>query len=207
MDNFIDLSFITNVVGTCGSGKSYLIKYMLRSMRRSFNFVVVFSNTAGFTKDYEFLNEIGMPHAIHSSLNIETITAKVMEIQKKNRLQNRLRNVLIIFDDCFGNVGNSKIFKNLVSTYRHYNISIIFSTQYVSGATTFLREISNYVVIFNQRTQNALRLTYENYFAADYENFNEFKQHFKNSLLDYHFYFIDRIKNTKQIMVCPSKKN
>jgi hypothetical protein len=101
-------------------------------------------------------------------------------------------------------VRDSKVLKDLITTYRHYRISIIFSAQYVCGAASYLREISSYIVIFNQRTLNALKITFENYFASEFENFAEFKKHFTNKLRDYHFYFIDRIVNKKYIMMCPS---
>ena len=105
-----------------------------------------------------------------------------MKIQKRNREKNNPCNVLLIFDDIFGSINNSKVFKDLVSTYRHYNISIIFSAQYVSGSVTYLREISNYIILFNQRTQSALKLAYESYFAAEYA---EELRHSKAWQLDY----------------------
>lgn len=203
MNKYIKLPFILNVNGFCGSGKSYFIKYLVKCLRNEFGCVIVFSNTANFTNDYDFLKEIELKHFIFGSLDVEEKIKKIMEIQKKNRANNNPVNVLIIFDDIFGNVKDNKIFKDLVSTFRHYRINIIFSSQYISGTATYLREISNYIIIFNQRTQNALKLTFENYFADTYENFNQFKADFVKKLQKYHFYFIDRITNTKYIMVCP----
>jgi hypothetical protein len=223
MKNYIKLPFILNVNGFCGSGKSWSIQYLIKSMKNELNCIVVFSNTAAFTNDYEFLNEMGEPSAssprdaisrsgcvpissfVFSSLDADSKLKKIMAIQKKNRIQDRPRNVLIIFDDIFGSIKDSKTFKDLVTTFRHYRISIIFSAQYISASATYLREISNFIIIFNQRTMNALKITYENYFVDEYETFGEFKAAFKNKLKDFHFYFIDRIQNKKYIMVCPSK--
>lgn len=204
MNEYVKLPFIFNINGSCGSGKSYFIQYLVKCLKNSFNCVIVFSNTANFTNDYEFLKELGIKNFIFSSLDVDEKIKKIMAIQKKNRQKDNPANVLIIFDDILGTIKDNKIFKDLVSTFRHYRISIIFSVQYVSGSATYLREISNYVIIFNQRTQNALKLCYENYFADSYENFSSFKQDFVKKLQNYHFYFIDRIKNKKFIMVCPS---
>jgi len=128
-----------------------------------------------------------------------------MAIQKKNRKTDVKRHVLLVFDDIFGSLKDSKVFKNLISTFRHYNISVIFSVQYVSATATYLREISQYIVVFDQRTLAALKLTYENYFQ-EFEKFTDFKAYFKHKLQKFHFFFIDREKNTKKIMICPSPK-
>lgn len=204
MQNYIKTPFILNINGFCGSGKSFFIQYLIKSMQDEFDCILVFSNTANFTADYEFLKEMKKKHFIFTSLDIETKVKLIMDIQKKNRLADNVKNVLLIFDDVLSALTNSKYFKDLITTFRHYRINIIFSLQYINASQTYLREISNYIIIFNQRTQNALRLAYENYFSDSYETFGQFKLEFVKKLQKYHFYFIDRIKNTKQIMVCPS---
>lgn len=173
-------------------------------MEDEFDAIVIFSNTANFAGDYEFLKEMKKKHFIFTSLDIEEKVRKIMDIQKKNRLKDNPKNILIIFDDVLSALTNSKVFKDLITTFRHYRINIIFSVQYINASQTYLREISNYIIIFNQRTQNALRLAYENYFSDSYETFGQFKLDFVKKLQKYHFYFIDRIKNLKYIMVCPS---
>jgi len=204
MDNYLKLSFIMNVNGYCGSGKSYFIQYLIKSLKSQLDCILVFSNTANFTEDYEFLKKLKITHFIFSSLEADNKMEAIMKIQKKNRVENKKKNVLLIFDDILGGMKDSKIFKCLITTYRHYNISIIFSTQYINAANTFLREISNYVIIFNQRTVNSLKIAYENYFNDEFDNFNSFKESFVKKLQNYNFYFINRVKNTKNIMCCPA---
>jgi hypothetical protein len=204
MQNYIKTPFILNVNGFCGSGKSYFIQYLIKSMSDEFDCILVFSNTANFSNDYKFLEDMDKKYFIFTSLDIETKVRQIMAIQKKNRLTDTVRNVLLIFDDVLSALTNSKVFKDLITTFRHYRINIIFSLQYINASQTYLREISNYIIIFNQRTQNALRLAYENYFSDSYETFGQFKLDFVKKLQKYHFYFIDRIKNEKYIMVCPS---
>ena len=46
------------------------------------------------------------------------------------------RKVLIVFDDILGSVRDSKIFKDLISTHRHYNISVIFSIHFSSKVSS-----------------------------------------------------------------------
>ena len=204
MNKYINLPFTMSINGFCGSGKSHMIRYLISCFKNEFDCVIIISNTANFTQDYEFLKELGIKHFIFNSLVFDEKVKMTMSIQKKNRLNNVLRKVLIIFDDILGSVKDNNVFKDLISTYRHYNISVIFSVQYISASASYLREISNYIIIFNQRTNNALKLCYENYFADSYENYNLFKLAFCKSLENYAFYFIDRIKNTKNIMRCPN---
>lgn len=205
MDKYIKLPFIMNIMGSCGGGKSYFIQYLIKSLKTQFDCILIFSNTANFTEDYNFLKELNIKHFIFSSLDADDKAKKIMDIQKKNRLNDNVKSVLLVYDDIFGTIKDSKIFKNLVSTFRHYRISIIFSAQYVSASASYLREISNYIIIFNQRTHSALKLCYENYFADEFERYTDFKNNFVNKLLDHHFYYINRVNGEKKIMVCPSK--
>jgi ABC-type dipeptide/oligopeptide/nickel transport system ATPase component len=209
--NIIKPPFSLTLTGHCGSGKSYLIKYIIRSFQQKsfFDFICVFSNTANFTEDYDFLKDkpaedpsTGTRYAIFSPIYADEKIKRLMQIQKKNRENDNKKNVLIVFDDCFGSVKDSKQFKDLISTYRHYNFSIIFSVQYISGSTTYLREISQYAAIFEQRSANALKLCYESYFQ-EFEKYTEFKKFFKDKLKKYRFFFINRSDNTKKIMKCP----
>lgn len=206
MNQYIKAPFTINIAGYCGSGKSVCIKYIVQSFMASdkFDCILVFSSTGNFTKDYEFLKQYDVKSAVLSTLVVEEKMRQVMKIQKSNRENNKRTNVLIICDDIFGSIKDSKVFKDLVSTHRHYNISLIFSIQFISGAATFLREICQYVIIFDQRTKTSLQACYENYFMGEFENFKEFKDHFTKKLAKYHFFFIDRSTTEKpKIMVCP----
>jgi ABC-type dipeptide/oligopeptide/nickel transport system ATPase component len=199
MQNYLKLPFCSTIAGSCGSGKSYLIKYICESFSNIFNGFIVFSNTATFTEDYKFLENY--KHKILGSLDFDNELKKIMSIQEKNRNKGIKKQFLIIFDDIFGSIKDSKKFKEFISTYRHYNLSIIFSAQYICGISTYLREISAYVMIFNQKTNNSLKLAYENYFADKYTSFEEFKKNF--SLQRYKFYFINRIENKRYVMMAP----
>lgn len=203
MEKFISTPSIINVNGFCGSGKSYFCKYFCLTMRNRFDGIIVLSNTANFSNDYKFL-ENGFNYRIYTTANVNDTINMILDLQKKNRELNKNSNILMIFDDIFSSVKDSKSFKNLVSTFRHYNITIIFSVQYVCGSSSFLREISQYIIIFNQRSLNSLKACYESYFVQEYDTFGDFKRDFINKLKNYQFYFIDRLKNTKSVMRCPN---
>lgn len=199
MEKYIELPFTMNIVGSCGAGKSYMIRYFCSSFQNHFKHIMVISNTALMTDkhDYSFLKN-GFNHSISGTINADEKILKLMSIQEK---KTNKPPVLLILDDVYGDIKNSKILKRLCTTFRHYNISIIFSVQYVYGHSTELREISRYACVFNQKSRKALEAIYQCYFMSEYDTFNEFKRNFQ--LHPFHFYFIDRVNNTTKIMVCP----
>ena len=80
------MPFIVNIAGHCGSGKSFFISYLVRSFATSFNCICVFSNTAQFTDDYEFLknlNQEDLKTLVKGSLEADDTIKKLMNIQKK----------------------------------------------------------------------------------------------------------------------------
>jgi predicted AAA+ superfamily ATPase len=202
MNNFIKTNFSLTISGACQSGKTHLIKYIVKSFKEEFDWIVLFSNTAGFNNDYEFLKEY--KHYSFGTIGFDQKLKAIMNIQKKNREKGNKCKILMILDDIQGSIKESKVFSQFCSTYRHFNISLIFSVQYITAASTSLREISSHIIIFNQKTANSLKACYENYFQEEYETFNDFKRHFISSLKKYHFYFIDRTTNKRFIMVAPA---
>ncbi len=202
--NMFKTPFTVTLTGHCGSGKSYLIKYIVKSFQQKsfFDFVCVFSRTGAFNGDYSFLSDLGIKNVILSPSELKKTIPKLMNIQKENKQKGIERNVLIIFDDIFGCVKDSSLFQDLISTHRHYNFSIMFSVQYISGSTTYLREITQYACIFEQRSESALKLCYSSYFP-EIETFKKFKEYIKDKLPQYHFFFVDRGDNKKNIFVCP----
>lgn len=179
---------VTTISGHNGSGKTTLIKYIIKA--NNFEKVVVISNTAEMTGDFK-------GHIVLSPINYEESLNKLMKIQEKSK-----KKILLIFDDIAGMVKDSKTCKILISQQRHFNITIIFSVQFVSMSASYLREISSYDIIFSLKTQQSYKAAYENYFLTDYPSLRDFIKNFK--LGKFCFYFLDHINDTKKIYKCPS---
>ncbi len=191
MHNYIKkLPAILLAVGHCGSGKSVAVRYTIESLN-TFEFVVVVSNTAAFNNDYDFLKTLNINHRIYNAMNCDRIIETVMNIQERSIKENQApKKCLLVFDDILGSLSNSKTFTKLITTYRHFNISIFLTAQFVKSSFTTIRELSSYILVFTQNSQDALKGVYESYFS-DIGTFSKFKEYFAG-LKEYQFFFVDR---------------
>ncbi len=83
------------------------------------------SDTARFTKDYEFIDK----NLIFKTDEMEEKIKKILHIQEKNIKKNKLVNILIILDDVKVH-SRSKELINIATLGRHLKITCILSSQY-----------------------------------------------------------------------------
>ncbi len=203
MDKYIKTPCILLSVAFCGAGKTVAMEYTIKTLK-AFDFVIVISNTAQFNGDYDFLKDIGVRHRIYNAGQCNKVFKMIMNIQEFSQDRER---VCICADDCLGSLTGSKTFLKLASTYRHFNISLFMTTQFVNSSMTYIRELANYVFVFDQRTDSSRKAIYQSYFG-DCGTFTEFKKLFAG-LKPYQFFFIDRPgkKRLKMIVPYTKKKN
>lgn len=175
------------------------MQYTIKTLK-AFDFVVVVSNTALMNNDYNFLKEIGLDHRIYNASQCTKVFKMLMHIQEMSTEKKR---VCCVLDDCLGSLNNSKTFLKLASTYRHFNISLFMTTQFVNASMTYIRELANYVFVFDQRTDSSRKAIYQSYFG-DCGTFTEFKRLFAG-LKPYQFFFIDRPGKRRFKMIVPYK--
>ena len=70
-----------------------LIKYYLD--KYDFDIIIMFSDTAKYTKDYEFIDK----NLIFKTDEMEDKIKKILQIQEKNLNKNKIVNILVILDD------------------------------------------------------------------------------------------------------------
>lgn len=203
MNKYIQYPSIILAVGFCKSGKTYSIQYTIRTTQK-FDFIIVISNTAEFTKDYDYLKELGIAYRIYNTSKLTEMLQFCMNTQEQNMREGKDINVCIILDDCMGALTNNKTFQKLSSCFRHFKITLFILTQYCNSQTTYIRELANYVYCFDQRTESAKKAVYQSYFN-DIDTFAEFKRTFAG-LKAYQFYFIDRIGKQRFVMKCPAQQ-
>tara|TARA_Y100000114_G_C11727684_1_gene311858 strand:- start:712 stop:1350 length:639 start_codon:yes stop_codon:yes gene_type:complete len=111
--------------------------------------IIIFSQTAEFNKEYDIFKEN------HSNLNIfSTVTNQDLETINEEKANDSDNPTLIIFDDVIG-IGGKKSFlhsasefSRMVTSARHFNISMIVSLQKYKSAPPILRQNSENVIIF-----------------------------------------------------------
>ena len=103
---------------------------------KKFDIIIVFSNTAGFNGDYNFLTSFKQQFGdsfnffIISPIYYEDAVKSTMKIQANNKSKNCEKQILMIFDDICGSIKDSKIIKQITTQNRHFYCTVIFAVQY-----------------------------------------------------------------------------
>lgn len=177
----------TILLGKPASGKSHLLKYLLLLDHPDYNddpikYAIVFTNTK-FNRAW---TELFPADYVHPQYDPNVLQA-LMDIQAENS-QNR---VAVVFDDCLDQKAfASQLFLNLATQYRHFNINLYISTQYLYRVPTFVRECASRVAIFRLTTERSLKAAFES-FGAFFKTYDEFRRWIIANTGDYRFvYFI-----------------
>ena len=129
--------FFTIVAGIPNMGKSNFIKYIMlqnheKYSANPFRYGVVFTKTK-FEGAYKFVPN----KFVHSSYDPEVLQ-NFLKIQEDSEAKHR---AFIIFDDCLDvKCFASQLFVDLVTQYRHWNISVLIATQYIYRVPPTVRE-------------------------------------------------------------------
>lgn len=193
----IEIPGLLIINGEQGSGKSSLIKYLMRMNKRKFDYGIVFTNTSFDRDDKASFNYIPKGF-VHSEFS-EDILIALMNKQKdliKNRIK---KEAFVILDDCLDrDMFNSKWFQRLATQLRHYHITAIISTQYPNALPPKYRTNCMSTVIFRTNTNVALKALWESY--GQYYKFNEFRELVMKSTGNYQFLYYNKKESdpTKQ---------
>ena len=173
------------VAGSCGLGKSHLVRYLAYTLavQKKIDYAVYFSMTP------EELDYVP-PDFVHFSFD-EGKLADLMRLQKRLKSEGRPRSCLLVFDDCLGAVNfGSRLMTILVSQFRHYGLTVVFSTQYLYKIPPLLRECATYAFIFRQSTLRSIQAAYDSY-GQRYRSLQEFKTHLERSTGDFGILWVD----------------
>lgn len=188
--------FIANIYGSCSSGKSYLLKYIIytASHKKKIDHVLLFTNTS-FNNQYDYIPE----KYIHPAYDSEIIQ-NYMNLQRELIESGEESNGLIVFDDVLGQAQfNCKQFITLVSQFRQFKISIIICSQSVSQIPLHIRNLAQYAFIFRFEAERVIKACYES-FGVLFDNWQEFKKYLLNATNEKHkFLFYDRMKSVDGI--------
>lgn len=188
----IDIPSFIIINGFQGGGKTHLIRYLMFKYRKMFSYGLCFTNT------YFDTNKSGFDYIpdelIYPEYNEEALE-NLMNIQAKLVEKGITKHAYCILDDCLDSPQEftSPVLKRLTTQCRHYNITVIFSTQYCNSLTSRMRTNAMSVFIFNSSTKNNTEALYNSY-GQLFDSYNDFKTYLNGNLGDYKFIFYNKMK-------------
>ena len=126
-----------------GGGKSHLVKHIVHKLRKKVSYGVVFSQTAFNQGNFDYI-----PRSyIHSRYKPEVLE-KLLQLQSKQKEEDR-KLAFVILDDClYDSWTKCKLFNQMMTQVRHFNIICIITTQYINKIPSQMRE-QCFSAIFN----------------------------------------------------------
>ena len=174
------------------SGKTIMVQNLIKYFLNKYDFdiILMISDTARFTKDYDFIDK----DLIFKTDEMEDKISKILKIQEKNIKNNKLVNILLILDDVKVH-SKSKELINVATLGRHLKITCILSSQYPKQlVSSSIRNNLSYVLI-NDLGETALKAIYESiHIKFSFREFQEFVNEHNN---DYTFILYDGVSQKK----------
>lgn len=151
-------NFLMIIVGPCRSGKGvYLMNILLNKnlgYRDYFDNIIYISPTLPSDKTGKILYKDDDITKITDNLeHLNDILRVIVEDQKESSEES----LLVVIDDCLGMLGsNGSYFSTLCSKYRHYNMSIIVTTQNFRSVPLICRSNASAYVLFKSHNKKEI---------------------------------------------------
>ncbi len=161
------------------SGKTVMVQNLIKYFLDKYDFdtILMISDTAKFTKDYDFIDK----DLIFKTDEMEDKIKKILQIQEKNINKNKNVNILLILDDVKVH-SKSKELINVATLGRHLKITCILSSQYPKQlVSSSIRNNLSYVLI-NDLGEQALKAIWEcQHIKYSFREFQEFVNEHNNN--------------------------
>lgn len=191
--------FFMIINGKSGSGKSNLLRYIMRELtiHNKFDYGVVFSNTA-WEGSFNYVPE----KYIFEDFN-EDVIKNILKLQKQLMSKNVNKRVFIILDDCCSeNEFQSSIMKKLAIQARHYGVTTLITTQHCNLVPVVLRCNSNYNCFFNIGLgTREMRGVYEAY-GQKFKSYDDFKKFYYDNTENYKFIMYNNNVDMYKVFRC-----
>lgn len=186
MSNFdIDIPSLILIFGGMRLGKSHLIRYLMYNLRKKFDYGIVFCNTCFEDSSFDYVpTELVYPEYSSEALeNLMKIQANLVEKGVK-------KNAYVIFDDAlFDDQFKCNSLKKLTTQLRHYNITLIMSSQYANCIPQRMKANSMHTFIFHTDNKNNLEALYNAFGQLFFDSYNDFKKYLLEHTGDYKFIY------------------
>jgi len=195
----IEKPLIICALGKCGVGKSYLIKSLIYnySKKRYFKFGLCIVSTK-FNGGYNYLPD----KYVIENYNEAYLKNYIDKLKTYKKTRGHIPPSFLILDDIVGNVNfYSAFWQNLITTYRHLNLTIILGTQALSskgGISTIFRQMCNMCFMFRTVYHDTIEGMYKA-FGGLCENMDEFQDMFlETTSLKFQCLLFVNDKNSKE---------
>jgi hypothetical protein len=196
MDQFTLVDKCTLLVAKRNSGKSILLRYLVKCEISSFNKIFIVCPTECVNNFYKDLTP---KDCIFDEYNDDWMM-RLIESMTKNTTEKK-KKVLIILDDAVADTDfhHTKALKILYARSRHIRISIILTTQYINSVSPFMRLNSDYIFI-GQQNKRSIDIITDEYLAGDIDK-PDFIKLFNKSTKDFSFLVINNnsVKNNDDL--------
>lgn len=165
-----------------GGGKSHAIRSLAYQERKNIKHCIAFSRSAFRKVNLEYIpnyegtekQEKDYFNFKHKRFNEARLRA-FLDFQESFKEGHRPLGCIIIDDD----ISDPKMYQSeaiidAVTMFRHYNLIIFLSTQYINKFPTVVRECASQVAIFKLNSFRSIRAAYESY-AQQFETYNQFR--------------------------------
>jgi len=145
-------SFLGMLVGKCGTGKSFWLRWLMYNLMYRFARTHVFSGTAfnGFYQEFVDERDVGDGYDEERMQRIMEAAQRRKDWEDEHGVDLEFR-VLVIFDDLFQDMNvirNSAALRKLFTKHRHLNISVVVLSQAKVGLAKYQREQNSFVGMF-----------------------------------------------------------
>lgn len=168
------------LVGTCGSGKTWMLKSIMyqHAVKKHFKFGVVYTATK-FTGDYTWSPDRSVRawDEEHFKGYIENLKTKTEQGVAKEGKDFKLPHNYVIFDDNNGILTQSEFMINFISTHRHTRTTVFILSQLLTSrgsVSTTMRANTSFALMWPTPNHKNIKGLYEN-FGGSIESFKEFK--------------------------------
>ena len=142
------------ILSRSNSGKSFLIRHLIHYYISNFNFnsVILYSKTCKYESEYNFIDDKNKFDG-----DIDLLIKDILNYQKDT---NNVMKLLLIFDDV-DVTKDSKQLSQLFCMSRHWNITLILSSQYVKKLVSSTIRSNMHYLIYNQLNMENLECIYK----------------------------------------------
>ena len=194
-NNNITFSILNKCVSLCsmrGSGKSEMLRYLVMAEQHKFFKIFVISPT---NVTNGFYNSFIPNENIFSEWSdewVEHLIEILKNINKNKKSQkDKPHNILLILDDCCSNTRfhNSKIFESIFTTSRHFFLSCIITSQYITHIPPSARVNCEFVLV-SQLNDNNIQILADEYTLGNCTR-KDFINIYKHSIPNHGFLLIN----------------